>query len=78
MSPGCDIKNAGFMNRGGSILHAYIKEKTERSSPAVPVQYNYLPQAAKYSALPEETAARLHGPGACRRPSINHPGVCAP
>jgi hypothetical protein len=63
MSPGCDIKNAGFMNRGGSILYAYIKDKTERSSPAVPVQYKYLAQAAKYPALPEETAARLHDRG---------------
>ena len=44
-------------------MYAYIKEKTERSSPAVPVQYKYLAQAAKYPALPEETAARLHDRG---------------
>ena len=41
-------------------MHAYIKEKTELSSPAVPIQYNYLVQASKYSALPEETAAWFH------------------
>jgi CRISPR-associated endoribonuclease Cas6 len=63
MSPGCDIKNAGSMSRGGDILHAYIKMKTDPSSPAVPIQYNYLVQAAIYSALPEETAARLHDRG---------------
>ena len=44
-------------------MHAYIKEKTELSSPTVSIQYNYLVQAAKYSALPEETAARLHDRG---------------
>ena len=44
-------------------MHAYIKEKTELSSPAVPVQYKYLAQAAKYSALPEETAVWLHDRG---------------
>jgi CRISPR-associated endoribonuclease Cas6 len=44
-------------------MHAYIKMKTDPSSPAVPIQYNSLVQAAIYSALPEETAARLHDQG---------------
>jgi CRISPR-associated endoribonuclease Cas6 len=44
-------------------LHAHIKMKMDPSSPAVPIQYNYLVQAAIYSALPEETAARLHDHG---------------
>ena len=44
-------------------MHAYIKIKTDPSSPAIPIQYNYLIQSAIYAALPEETAARLHDEG---------------
>jgi len=44
-------------------LHAYIKMKMDPSSPAIPIHYNYLVQAAIYAALPEEMAARLHNEG---------------
>jgi len=44
-------------------LHAYLKMRMDPSSPAVPIHYNYLIQAAIYAALPEEIAARLHDQG---------------
>jgi len=44
-------------------LHAYIKMRMDTSSPAIPIHYNYLIQAAIYAALPEEMAARLHDEG---------------
>jgi len=44
-------------------LHAYLKMSMDPSSPAVPIHYNYLVQAAIYAALPEEMAARLHDEG---------------
>ena len=44
-------------------MHAYIKMKIGSSSPAIPIQYNYLIQSAIYAALPEETAAHLHDEG---------------
>ncbi len=44
-------------------MHAYIKMKMEPSAPAIPIQYNYLIQAAIYTALPEDMAAKLHDEG---------------
>lgn len=44
-------------------MHAYIKMRMDPSSPAIPIHYNYLIQAAIYAALPEEMAARLHDEG---------------
>jgi CRISPR-associated endoribonuclease Cas6 len=37
--------------------------KMDPSSPAIPIHYNYLIQAAIYAALPEDMAARLHDEG---------------
>ena len=62
ISPGCGKKYRPD-SREGNTLHAYIKIKTDPSSPAMPIQYNYLVQASIYSNLPEETAARLHDQG---------------
>jgi len=44
-------------------LHAYLKMRMDPSSPAIPIHYNYLIQAAIYAALPEEMAARFHNEG---------------
>lgn len=44
-------------------MHAYLKMRMDPSSPAIPIHYNYLIQAAIYAALPEEMAARLHNEG---------------
>jgi len=44
-------------------LHAYIKMRMDPSSPAIPIHYNYLIQAAIYAALPEDMATRLHDEG---------------
>lgn len=44
-------------------MHAYIKMRVDPSSPAIPIHYNYLIQAAIYAALPEEMAAHLHDEG---------------
>lgn len=44
-------------------MHAYLKMRMDPSSPAVPIHYNYLIQAAIYAALPEEMAAHLHDQG---------------
>jgi len=44
-------------------LHAYLKMRMGSSSPAIPIHYNYLIQAAIYAALPEEMAARIHNEG---------------
>ncbi len=33
-------------------MHAYINMKIDPSSPALPIQYNYLVQSAIYAALP--------------------------
>ncbi len=44
-------------------MHAYVKMRMDPSSPAIPIHYNYLIQAAIYAALPEEMAKRLHDEG---------------
>lgn len=44
-------------------MHAYISMKIDPSSPALPIQYNYLVQSAIYAALPEDIASRIHDEG---------------
>lgn len=44
-------------------MHAYIKMRIDPSSPAIPIHYNYLIQAAIYTSLPEDMAAHLHNEG---------------
>lgn len=44
-------------------MHAYIKMRLDPSSPAIPIHYNYLIQAAIYAALPEDIATSLHDEG---------------
>lgn len=44
-------------------MHAYISMKIDPSSPALPIQYNYLVQSAIYAALPEDVASRIHDEG---------------
>jgi CRISPR-associated endoribonuclease Cas6 len=48
---------------GDFTLHAYVKLRMEPSSPAIPIHYNYLAQAAIYGALPGDLASRLHDEG---------------
>jgi CRISPR-associated endoribonuclease Cas6 len=50
-------------SKGGSALHAYIEMKMEPASPPVSLDYNYLVQAAIYTALPEDVAGHVHDGG---------------
>ena len=58
-------------------MHAYIKMKTDPSSSAVPIQYNYLVQAAIYSAQPEETLDWLHDQGYAACPALINQYLCS-
>ena len=44
-------------------MHAYIKMRIDPFSPAIPIHYNYLIQAAIYNSLPVDMAAHLHNEG---------------
>lgn len=52
-----------FKQWGFSVLHIYIKMKTDLETPTMPIHYNYLIQSAIYSALPEDMATLLHNEG---------------